>query len=50
MFTFIVATLSVLISMPLILWLERNAIKHEDIDSQIQEWHNFRKALDKGAK
>ena len=50
MFTFLVAFISVLIAMPLILWLERNAIKHEDIDSQIQDWHNFRKALDKGAK
>ena len=50
MFTALVAVLSVLVSMPLIIWLERNSIKHEDINSQIEDWHNFRKALGKGEK
>ena len=40
---------SFLIGFPFILWLEKNAIKHEDLQG-IEEWHNFRTALDKGNK
>lgn len=50
MFTALIAVLSVLITMPLIIWLERNSIKHEYVNYEIQEWHNFRKALGKGDK
>jgi len=41
---------SVLLGFPFIFWLERNSIKHEDLQG-IEDWHNFRTTLDnKGNK
>jgi len=38
-----------LLFMPLILWLDRHSITQEEFQS-IEDWHNFRKALEKGNK
>ena len=40
---------SVFLGFPFILWLENNAMKHEELQG-IEDWHNFRTALDKEKK
>jgi hypothetical protein len=40
---------SFLITFPFILWMEKNAIRNEELQG-IKDWHNFRTTLDKGNK
>jgi len=42
-------TMVLLAVVPLIYLLNKNPMQHE-IESQIEDWHNFRKALEKGEK
>jgi hypothetical protein len=44
----ITVIITFLVSMPLILWLERISMKNEDLNGSIEDWHNFRKVFDKG--
>lgn len=44
----ITAILTLLVSMPVILWLDRNSWNCENTEETIESWHNFTNTMKRG--